>query len=235
MTDASEPANPWTRLDSRAIYENPWIAVREDRVIRPDGQPGIYGVVHFKNKAVGILPVEADGSIWLVGQHRYPARCLFLGDPRGGRTRGGRPCRHRPPRASRGDWDHPRQGRVDRPVAPLELGERRTGLSVPRHRLDAGSERARRDREVAGPAVRLADRLGDGPGRPDHRFDDRHRVASRGGQARLEGEFGGMMDIQRSGFNRLFIQRAATCWEPKIACEGKFWPGQAVGPVANSS
>src|SRR5919202_220308 len=61
---------PWTTLDSRPIYENPWIRVREDRVIRPDGSPGIYGVVHFKNRAIGILPVDEDGAIWLVGQYR---------------------------------------------------------------------------------------------------------------------------------------------------------------------
>ena len=40
------------------VYENPWISVREDSVIRPDGEPGIYGVVHYKNTAVGVLPVE---------------------------------------------------------------------------------------------------------------------------------------------------------------------------------
>lgn len=64
-------ANPWTTLSSRPVYENPWIAVREDQVIRPDGQPGIYGVVHFKNVAVGVLPVDEAGRVWLVGQYRY--------------------------------------------------------------------------------------------------------------------------------------------------------------------
>ncbi|ADV62266.1 NUDIX hydrolase [Isosphaera pallida ATCC 43644] len=63
--------NPWTTLERRSIYENPWIEVVEDRVLRPDGAPGIYGVVRFKNQAVGVLPVEEDGSIWLVGQWRY--------------------------------------------------------------------------------------------------------------------------------------------------------------------
>ena len=51
-------ASPWTTVASRPVYENPWIAVREDQVIRPDGQPGIYGVVHFKSRAVGVLPVD---------------------------------------------------------------------------------------------------------------------------------------------------------------------------------
>ena len=49
----SDPSNPWTTLSRRLVYENPWIRVREDQVLRPDGQPGIYGVVEFKNRAVG--------------------------------------------------------------------------------------------------------------------------------------------------------------------------------------
>ncbi len=84
MIDPDEPSNPWTTLASRPIYENPWIAVREDQVVRPDGQPGIYGVVHFKNKAVGVLPVADDGSVWLVGQHRYPLGAYSWEIPEGG-------------------------------------------------------------------------------------------------------------------------------------------------------
>jgi 8-oxo-dGTP pyrophosphatase MutT (NUDIX family) len=53
-------------------------------VLRPDGKPGIYGVVEFKNRAVGVLPVEADGSIWLVGQHRYPLDQYSWEIPEGG-------------------------------------------------------------------------------------------------------------------------------------------------------
>ena len=79
-----EMDNPWTTLERRSVYENPWIAVREDRVIRPDGEPGIYGVVHFKNRAIGVLPVEDDGRVWLVGQHRYPFDCYSWEIPEGG-------------------------------------------------------------------------------------------------------------------------------------------------------
>jgi 8-oxo-dGTP pyrophosphatase MutT (NUDIX family) len=64
-------ANPWKTLSRRPVYENAWIAVREDQVIRPDGAPGIYGVVHFKNVAVGVLPIDEQGRVWLVGQYRY--------------------------------------------------------------------------------------------------------------------------------------------------------------------
>jgi ADP-ribose diphosphatase len=82
--DREHEANPWTTLSSTAIYENLWIAVREDRVIRPDGLPGIYGVVHFRNRAVGVLPVERDGTIWLVGQYRYPLAAYSWEIPEGG-------------------------------------------------------------------------------------------------------------------------------------------------------
>jgi 8-oxo-dGTP pyrophosphatase MutT (NUDIX family) len=77
-------ANPWTTLSSRHIYDNPWIAVREDQVLRPDGLAGIYGVVHFKNRAVGVLPVDEAGRIWLVGQHRYPLDAYSWEIPEGG-------------------------------------------------------------------------------------------------------------------------------------------------------
>ncbi len=86
-----DPPDPWITIESRPVYENPWISVREDRVIRPDGQPGIYGVVHFKSRAVGVLPVEADGSVWLVGQHRYPLGAYSWEIPEGGGPEGETP------------------------------------------------------------------------------------------------------------------------------------------------
>jgi 8-oxo-dGTP pyrophosphatase MutT (NUDIX family) len=76
--------NPWTTLSRRPIYDNPWISVREDQVLRPDGHPGIYGVVQFKNKAVGVLPVDESGRIWLVGQYRYPIQRYSWEIPEGG-------------------------------------------------------------------------------------------------------------------------------------------------------
>lgn len=65
-----ETKNPWRTLKTREVYDNNWIKVREDEVTRPDGERGIYGVVHYKNIAVGVLAVE-DDSIFLVGQYRY--------------------------------------------------------------------------------------------------------------------------------------------------------------------
>ena len=84
MGDLHDPSNPWKTLDSRVVYNNAWISTREDQVLRPDGQPGIYGVVHFKNRAIGVLPVEDDGRIWLVGQHRYPLDVYSWEIPEGG-------------------------------------------------------------------------------------------------------------------------------------------------------
>jgi 8-oxo-dGTP pyrophosphatase MutT (NUDIX family) len=81
---APDRSNPWKTLSSRLVYDNPWIRVREDQVLRPDGLPGMYGVVHFKNRAVGVLPVEDDGAIWLVGQYRYPLQAYSWEIPEGG-------------------------------------------------------------------------------------------------------------------------------------------------------
>ena len=76
--------NPWTTLTRRLVYENHWIAVREDEVVRPDGSPGIYGVVHYKHRAIGVLPVADDGEIWLVGQYRYTLDRYSWEIPEGG-------------------------------------------------------------------------------------------------------------------------------------------------------
>jgi len=76
--------NPWNTRSSRVVYDNPWIRVREDQVLRPDGLPGIYGVVHFKNRAVGVLPVDEHGRVWLVGQYRYPLQTYSWEIPEGG-------------------------------------------------------------------------------------------------------------------------------------------------------
>jgi 8-oxo-dGTP pyrophosphatase MutT (NUDIX family) len=82
--------NPWLTLSSRRVYDNPWITVREDRVIRPDGRPGIYGVVHYKNVAVGVLAIE-DDHLYLVGQYRYPLQRYSWEIPEGGCAKGEEP------------------------------------------------------------------------------------------------------------------------------------------------
>ncbi len=62
---------PWRRLSRRTTYANPWIEVFHDDVVRPDGSPGIYGVVHYRTQAVGVVAVGDDGRLLLVGQYRY--------------------------------------------------------------------------------------------------------------------------------------------------------------------
>ena len=63
--------NPWKTLSSAEIYENPWIRVREHEVIKPSGNPGIYGTISYKNTACGIIPLDEHGNTWIVGQYRY--------------------------------------------------------------------------------------------------------------------------------------------------------------------
>ncbi len=79
-----ETYNPWRVLASAVQYQNPWISVREDQVLNPAGGPGIYGVVSMKNKAIGIIPVDAEGNTWLVGQYRYPLNEYSWEIPMGG-------------------------------------------------------------------------------------------------------------------------------------------------------
>ena len=64
--------NPWKTKSSSYIYRNEWFSVREDQVIRPDGESGTYSVVVAERLAIGIVPLWEDGSITLVGQYRYP-------------------------------------------------------------------------------------------------------------------------------------------------------------------
>jgi ADP-ribose pyrophosphatase len=82
-TDVDE-TNPWQTLSSEVRYDNPWITVTHRDVINPNGGPGIYGFVHYKNLAIGILPVDADGNTWLVGQYRYPTDHYTWEIPEGG-------------------------------------------------------------------------------------------------------------------------------------------------------
>ncbi len=74
----------WRRRSRRTAYANPWIEVLHDEVDRPDGSPGIYGVVHFRNMAVGVVAVDDAGRILLVGQHRYTLDTYSWEIPEGG-------------------------------------------------------------------------------------------------------------------------------------------------------
>ncbi|UKJ07732.1 NUDIX domain-containing protein [Solitalea lacus] len=79
-----ELENPWVTLESREIYNNPWIKLTEHKIINPSGGNGIYGVVSFKNYAIGIVPMDDENNIWLVGQYRYATDSYSWEIPEGG-------------------------------------------------------------------------------------------------------------------------------------------------------
>lgn len=80
----SKKIGPWTRLTSNTVYENRWIAVRHETVVTPANTDGIYGVVHFKSRAIGIIPIDAEGYTWLVRQFRYTLDQYLWEIPMGG-------------------------------------------------------------------------------------------------------------------------------------------------------
>ncbi|WP_285059599.1 NUDIX domain-containing protein [Pedobacter ginsengisoli] len=79
-----EEINPWITIESHKIYENNWIGLTEHQVINPSGGKGIYGEVHFKNYAIGILPLDGELNTWLVGQYRFPLKAYSWEIPEGG-------------------------------------------------------------------------------------------------------------------------------------------------------
>lgn len=80
----TDSENPWETLSVQKVYDNPWINVTHREVRNPSGNPGIYGVVHMKNTAIGILPLDEDRNTWLVGQFRYPLNRYSWEIPEGG-------------------------------------------------------------------------------------------------------------------------------------------------------
>ncbi|WP_119079448.1 NUDIX domain-containing protein [Chitinophaga alhagiae] len=76
--------NPWQVRASALQYDNRWISVTEHQVINPSGGPGIYGVVNFKNLAIGVLALDEEGNTWLVGQYRFALEAYSWEIPEGG-------------------------------------------------------------------------------------------------------------------------------------------------------
>lgn len=87
----SKVKNPWQTLSSDQKYDNNWIKVIESRVINPGGGKGIYGKVHFKNQAIGVVPIDKDMNTWLVGQYRYTLNEYSWEIPEGGAPFGEEP------------------------------------------------------------------------------------------------------------------------------------------------
>ena len=65
------PESPWRTLAAREVYRNPWISVTEYQVVRPDGAPGIYGVVDPHDNAA-IVALDDEARVLLVGEFLYP-------------------------------------------------------------------------------------------------------------------------------------------------------------------
>ena len=75
---------PWKRGETRRVYDNPWLQIDEIDAIAPTGRPALYGQVSFKNLAIAVLPLHADGTVTLVGQNRFPLGDYSWEIPEGG-------------------------------------------------------------------------------------------------------------------------------------------------------
>jgi 8-oxo-dGTP pyrophosphatase MutT (NUDIX family) len=84
LMSAPEEANPWQVKGTEVKMDTPWVKVSLYDVINPSGQPGIYGVTHFKHLAIGILPLDDELCTWLVGQYRFPIQQYSWEIPEGG-------------------------------------------------------------------------------------------------------------------------------------------------------
>ncbi|MCB0481924.1 MAG: NUDIX hydrolase [Flavobacteriales bacterium] len=76
--------NTWQTLSKKEIFDNPWIHVEAHDVVNPNGGKGDYGVIHFKNLAIGIIPLDDELNTWIVGQWRYPLGHYSWEIPEGG-------------------------------------------------------------------------------------------------------------------------------------------------------
>ena len=77
-------SNPWKIISNDEIYNNNWIKLNHYNVINPNGGEGVYGKVHFKNIAIGIIPIDENNNTWLVGQYRFPLNKYSWEIPEGG-------------------------------------------------------------------------------------------------------------------------------------------------------
>jgi 8-oxo-dGTP pyrophosphatase MutT (NUDIX family) len=86
--NSEEIKNPWKTLSGEVKYDNRWITVTEYQVLNPSGGKGIYGKVHFKNTAIGIIAIDKEMNTWLVGQYRYTLNAWSWEIPEGGGPEG---------------------------------------------------------------------------------------------------------------------------------------------------
>jgi 8-oxo-dGTP pyrophosphatase MutT (NUDIX family) len=79
-----EQKNPWQIISQKQVYDNKWINVTEYDVINPGGGKGIYGKIHFKNLAIGIIVLDEEWNTYLVGQYRFTLNEYSWEIPEGG-------------------------------------------------------------------------------------------------------------------------------------------------------
>lgn len=72
----------WVVHRDTVVYENPWIQVHEYVVTRPDGTPGIYGVVDAGQNA-GAVVLDDRGRIALLREWLFPLETWTLQIPSG--------------------------------------------------------------------------------------------------------------------------------------------------------
>lgn len=78
----------WQTKSISQEYDNPWIKVTHRDVLAPTGKAGIYGHIHFKGTAIGVVPIDSEGYTWLVGQARYTLQRYEWEIPEGGAPHG---------------------------------------------------------------------------------------------------------------------------------------------------
>jgi 8-oxo-dGTP pyrophosphatase MutT (NUDIX family) len=76
--------NPWKIIDENVEYDNQWISLTHFNVINPSGGKGVYGKVHFKNLAIGVVVLDDEMNTYLVGQYRFPINRYSWEIPEGG-------------------------------------------------------------------------------------------------------------------------------------------------------
>lgn len=81
----------WRGGEGRTRFSNPWIELVEFDAIAPTGHQTHYAVVRFHKRAVGVLPLHADGTVTLVGQQRFPTAGYSWEMPEGGADAGESP------------------------------------------------------------------------------------------------------------------------------------------------
>ncbi|HEX8569127.1 MAG TPA: NUDIX hydrolase [Caulobacteraceae bacterium] len=90
MPDAPPPAwlkphgAPWRDHGGEQVFDNPWMTVTRHDATAPTGRPAVYGKIHFKNLALAVLPLHEDGTVTLVGQHRFAMMDYVWEIPEGG-------------------------------------------------------------------------------------------------------------------------------------------------------